>query len=157
MVAETAMSDRKYRHRGYQDDDRDDRDHRQRPRGEGGGAPRGVEGGPRGRGVGLPSSVAFKCAVCGRQVPERQVGFDSTCTGCGKPLHTCTNCAFFDTGARFECRKPVPERIESKAKANQCTFFQPKAVRDLRSKRTPGDAGSPSDARAAFDALFKKK
>ena len=154
------MSDRKYRHRGYQDDDRDDRDdrdRRSRPPGEGGGRRPGVEGAPRGRGVGIPASVAFKCSVCGRQVHDSRVAFDAACSGCGKPLHSCTNCSFFDPGARFECRKPIAKRVESKTKANQCTFFQPKVVRDLRSKRTTGDASSPGDARAAFDALFKKK
>lgn len=148
------MSDRKYRHRGYQDDDDRDRAPRE-PRGPAG--PPRLEGSPRGRGVGLPGSVTFRCAVCGREMKEASVPSDAACPGCGKPLHSCTNCSFFDTGARFECRKPIPARIESKSKANECELFQPKQIRDLRSQKTPtGDAGSPSDARAAFDALFKK-
>jgi len=143
------MSDRKYRHRGYMDDDRDE----PRPKRQGGGGPGRIEGAPRGRTAGLPSEVVFACAVCGRRIRVLEgIEPDATCAGCGKPLHTCTNCAHFDTSARFECRKPVPARIESKAKANRCELFRPKMVRDL-SARGPA---TPDDARAAFDALFKK-
>lgn len=146
------MSDRKYRHRGYQDDDRDDRERRPP-------APRTdpltrtrVDGAPRGRGLGSPGEAVFKCAVCGRKAALGTVAPDSRCAGCGKPLHSCTNCAFFDTGARFECRKPIAARVESKVKANECTFFQPKTVRELGQ----AEPARPPDARAAFDALFKK-
>ena len=143
------MSDRKYRHRGYMEDDRDE----PRPRRREGGGPGRLEGAPRGRTAGLPADVVFACAVCGRKVRVLEgIEPDALCPGCGKPLHTCTNCAHFDTSARFECRKPVPERIESKSKANRCELFRPKMVRDLAAR---GPA-TPDDARAAFDALFKK-
>jgi len=146
------MSDRKYRHRGYQDDDRD-RDREPRPRRtDDRGKPR-LEGAPRGRGVGMPTQLTFKCAVCGNAMKDVAIELDSSCPSCGKPLRSCTNCGFFDSSARFECRKPVEARIESKVKANRCEFFQPKAVRDLRSAK---QEGSPDDPRAAFDALFKK-
>ena len=145
------MSDRKYRHRGYQDDDRDrDREPKPRRRDEH-GKPR-LEGAPRGRGVGLPGKVTFKCAVCGHAIEDVSIEADSSCPSCGKPLRSCTNCSFFNTSARFECRKPIEARVESKTKANQCEFFQPKAIRDLRSAKPEG----AQDARAAFDALFKK-
>jgi hypothetical protein len=150
------MSDRKYRHRGYQDDDRDrdrDRDRGQRSRGPSGPRPSRLDGAPRGRGVGLPTAVTFKCAACGQEI-KRLSTFEPTdrCPGCSKPLHSCVNCAFFDTSARFECKKTIPARLDSKTKANECEHFQPKTVRDLRSQ-TPS---TPTDARSAFDALFKK-
>ncbi len=143
------MGDRKYRHRGYMDDDDErERPARRQPSGHG-----HMEGAPRGRGVGLPGDVVFSCARCGTKIKQLGViAADARCPTCGEPLHTCTNCAFFDTTARFECRKPVKARIEGKSKANQCPYFRPKAVRDL-SSRGPS---SPDDARAAFDALFKK-
>ena len=149
------MSDRKYRHRGYQDDDRE------QPRGPKRGGPphsRGLEGAPRGRGVGIPADAVFKCARCGTTPHETKIHKHSTCSECGSALHSCTNCTFFDTGSRFECRKTIPKRVESKTKGNDCDLFQPKTVRDLRSSRAKMETGrsTPNDARAAFDALFKK-
>ena len=146
------MSDRKYRHRGYQDDDRDREPKPRKPPQRGPGQ---FDNGPRGRGLGAPTTVAFKCAVCGHSMNQMAVEFDTPCPGCGKPLHTCTNCTFFDTSARFECKKPIQGRIDSKVKANTCELFRPKAVRDLRSAKQETSEG-PQDARSAFDALFKK-
>jgi len=147
------MSDRKYRHRGYQDDDRDHDDRRQQPRRpyDDHGKPR-LEGAPRGRGVGLPAEAVFKCALCGHALKHATIAPETACASCGKPLHSCTNCSFFNTGARFECTKPLTARIESKSKANDCEHYQPKTIRDLKSKSSK----APQDARSAFDALFKK-
>ena len=149
------MSDRKYRHSGYQDDDDRDREPRRPSSG-----PRtfGLEGAPRGRGVGVPAEATFKCARCGAEVKNPEIFKDTTCPSCSNSLHSCTNCTFFNTGSRFECRKPLDARIESKTKANQCALFEPKFVRNLKSTRTKMEQGpsSPTDARSAFDALFKK-
>jgi predicted RNA-binding Zn-ribbon protein involved in translation (DUF1610 family) len=144
------MSDRKYRHRGYQDDDHDrERQQRQRPKTD--GAKR-YDGAPRGRGVGTPTAIAFKCSRCGHEIEEGKITAESKCSSCGSALHTCTNCSFFDTGARFECQKPIAKRVESKSKANSCSFYKPKAVRDLKAAQPE----KTTDARSAFDALFKK-
>lgn len=148
------MSDRKYRHRGYQDDDHE----RDGPRPSSQRQPRGLEGAPRGRGVGIPAESVFKCARCGTEIEQPEITEASTCPSCNSALHSCSNCTYFNTGSQFECRKPIPARIESKTKANRCEFYEPKAIRNLRSSRTKMEAGtsSPTDARAAFDALFKK-
>jgi len=146
------MSDRKYRHRGYQDDDRErerQRQEHERPKTDG---VKRYDGAPRGRGVGAPTAVAFKCARCGHELGDGAVVKASTCPSCGSPLHVCANCSFFDTGSRFECKKPIAKRVESKTAANDCSFFKPKSVRDLRAAQ-PEKA---VDARSAFDALFKK-
>lgn len=153
------MSDRKYRHRGYQDDDRDREPKPQRPKPSG---PRNYDDGPRGRGLGAPTKVSFRCARCGRDLVNITVENDTTCPGCQSPLHSCSNCTFFDTGAPFECRKELEARVESKTKANDCAHFHPKSVRDLGIKasengRNDGPGGTnPNDPRAAFNALFKK-
>jgi predicted RNA-binding Zn-ribbon protein involved in translation (DUF1610 family) len=144
------MSDRKYRHRGYQDGDREDRE-RKPPRTDQRGQ-RGPDGAPRGRGVGSPTVVTFKCSVCGHELRDLSIDTDTPCPSCGKPVRTCTNCSFFNPSARFECRKPLEARVENKAKANQCQLFQPKAIRDLRAAKPE----KTTDARAEFDALFKK-
>jgi hypothetical protein len=82
----------------------------------------------------------------------------------------------FDSSTRFQCTKLVPARIVVKDQANDCAFFAPaltvardvvhnggaqngyagngsaRAV-DTSAVQTPRSA---SDARAAFDSLFKK-
>lgn len=151
------MTDRKYRHRGYQDSDRDREERRPPERSQEQGEPARprLEGAPRGRGLGSPTTVAFKCSDCGAEIKTglSQVATDSLCPGCGKPLHTCSNCTFFDSSARFECRKPILARVESKTRGNDCRYYQPKTVRDLRQSAP----STPADARSAFEALFKKK
>lgn len=138
------MSERKYRHRGYQDHD-DDRSSRH------GDPPRrhAPNLGPRGRGLGRPTASTFRCAVCGR-AHEAPVEEGTCCSACGAALHTCTHCAHFDTSARHECRKPVVAPIAGKAKANDCSLFDPRVTRELATEAT-----APADAKAAFDALFK--
>jgi hypothetical protein len=146
------MNDRKYRHRGYQDDDRDrEPQERQKPKTDG---VKRYDGAPRGRGLGAPTTVAFKCARCGHQLANPEISTATTCSSCGDALHSCANCTFFNTGSRFECQKPITARMESKTKGNDCSFFSPKAVRDLKIEAQQG--GTPNDPRAAFNALFKK-
>ena len=146
------MNDRKYRHRGYQDDDRDRQPQQKRERPKTDGVRR-YDSAPRGRGLGAPTKVSFKCARCGHELAQPKIAIDTNCASCGDALHSCSNCSFFNTGARFECQQPIAKRVESKAKGNECKFFKPKAVRDLKVE-TP--EGSSNDPRAAFDALFKK-
>ena len=146
------MNDRKYRHRGYQDDDRDRQPQQKRERPKTDGVRR-YDSAPRGRGLGAPTKVSFKCARCGHELAQPKIAIETNCASCGDALHSCSNCSFFNTGARFECQQPIAKRVESKAKGNECKFFKPKAVRDLKVE-TP--ERSSNDPRAAFDALFKK-
>ncbi len=74
---------------------------------------------------------------------------------CGADLHTCGNCRFFDTTTTWECRANIPARVANKHARNECTFFQPKVVRDLAADKGR-QPQTPDDARKAFDALFKK-
>ena len=141
------MSDRKYRHRGYGDTYHE-------PEGSSRGAksgPRPQREGPRGRGLGAPTADVFRCRDCGeKQQLEAAITAESRCPRCGAALHSCVNCTHFDTAARFECRKPVESRQPSKTKANECPHWQAKQAREFGA-----DSSSQSDARSAFDALFK--
>ena len=153
------MSDRKYKHRGYQDGGGYSQSggQSQRPMG-----PRPepmkerIEGAPRGRTAGGFGPETFKCNKCG----EARVSLDvltpeEGCMKCGADLHTCGNCRFFDTTTLWECRENIPARVVGKHAKNECTFFQPKIVRDLAADKR-GQPQTPDDARKAFDALFKK-
>ena len=99
-------------------------------------------------------AVVFRCKHCGEKVLDLDsIGLAARCRKCGEALHACAQCAFFDPSARFECSKPIPARLVSKKAANECTFYAPAKTFDLTGSR---GAATPDDARAAFDALFKK-
>jgi hypothetical protein len=160
------MSDRKYRQRGYQDDDRE-----RRPRPPGGqGAPEGKRperepGAPAGarrissEGARNPKMMGYRevarCARCGTFV-DAQIFSKSTCSKCQQALRACVQCLHFDSGARFECTQPIPARVSPKDVANDCTHFEPRTSWERETTTTVShNPTEPSGARKAFDDLFK--
>jgi len=147
------MSDRKYRQRGYQDDDRDRPQKAQTPRqapepGAPAGARRISQDGPRN--INMPGfRQVVRCTQCGAVI-EAEVGFESRCPRCGVELHTCAQCNFFDPGSRFECMQPIPARVSPKNAKNGCVEYAPRTTVE-RETTTPRS----DDARKAFDDLFK--
>lgn len=156
-------SDRKYRQRGYQDSNRDQgREFPPKPKGP--KLPIDVTG-PR-----LPRMVqsvtASRCWNCTTTLPT-DVDFTGNCPKCQTPLHCCKQCAHFEPSTRFQCLKPIPERIAYKDRPNECALFKPRVTvaRDAATpSASPGfssgpkvvEPRNPSDARLAFDNLFKK-
>ena len=142
----------KYRQHGYQDRDRVDK-----PRGE----PREKPASPLARRdyslgpkpVNMPGTRAVsRCAQCGTVLQE--IPPTGLCPKCGFELHSCKQCMYFDPGSRFECMQPVKERVARKDARNDCTFYE---IRVTREKETSTPANQrPSDARQAFENLFKK-
>lgn len=158
------MSDRKYKHRGYQDgggygsgSSGGNGGSSHTPQGPRPDPPRQrIEGAPRGRTAGGFGPEVFKCNACGQQrISLDDPLHDEICVKCNADIHTCGNCRFFDTTTLWECRENIPARVAGKHARNQCTFFQPKIVKDLAADKG-GRHQTPDDARTAFDALFKK-
>lgn len=159
--------DRKYKQRGYMDTEAPStgapREDRFRPKGP--RPPIDITG-PR-----LPRMVetvtASRCYNCATPLPPG-FDFESECPKCKAALHCCKQCTFFEPSTRFQCTKPIPERIAYKDKANECTFFRARVTvaRDAAPAArgiapSPAASGGPGpknadDARAAFDNLFKK-
>jgi hypothetical protein len=164
--------DRKYRQNGYQDSGRDHSNGHNghferrddRPRQNGPRPPLDVTG-PR-----LPRMVqavtASRCYNCATTLPPG-TDFASTCPKCNAALHCCKQCAYFEPSTRFQCLKPVPVRISPKDTANTCELFKARVT--VARDGAPAPQFSPAavsphiaepknatDARAAFDNLFKK-
>ena len=100
-----------------------------------------------------PRASVFRCHECGEKVASPdEVGPQSQCAKCTTDLHSCRNCAFFDSAAEKECLQPIPERIQKKRANNTCALFKPVLAVDLR-----GDTGEPKqdEKRKAWDDLFK--
>ena len=136
------MTDRKYRQRGYQDEDRPTPS--QKPQ----TGPKPESFGPR-----TPKLMGFRetirCTRCGHMVSDAPAS-GARCGGCGVDLHSCIQCASFDPGSRFECMKTIPARIAPKDRDNTCPEFESKRTVE----KETGSSGPP-DARKAFDDLFK--
>jgi hypothetical protein len=165
-------SDRKYSQRGYQDNDRSNGNGRRedRPKFSGPKPPIDVTG-PR-----LPrlveSVAASRCWNCSTMLMSG-IDFNANCPKCGSALHCCKQCTHFEPSTRFQCLKPIPERVNKKDQANTCTYFKPRVTvaRDTPGPRPAMQQQAPlaskpleqisaprssQEARAAFDSLFKK-
>src|SRR5688572_15548598 len=146
------MSERKYRQRGYQDDDRERQPKapaRQPPEpGAPAGARRLSQDGPKN--INMPGfRDVVRCSQCGTIVAT-EIGADSRCARCGTDLKSCAQCRSFDPGSRFECMETtLTARIAPKNTRNTCPLFAPRTTveRETTTPRT-------DDARKAFDDLF---
>jgi hypothetical protein len=149
---------RKYRQRGYQEDDRDD--DRSRP-----SAPqrRPLTKEERIHRKGMRHAIdrdareVLRCHVCGRGISEfGTIASSSTCPHCDAALHCCRTCTHFDSAARWQCRADIREPVSDKNKANQCEAYGPRLVLDSTGRRTakPG-TGKSGDPRSQFEDLFK--
>ena len=159
--------DRKYKQHGYMDSD----SAASSPRGDDRPRPRGPRPpidvtGPR-----LPRMVAAvaasRCYNCATTLPT-DYDFSGECPKCKVALHCCKQCSYFEPSTRFQCTKPIPERIAYKDSQNSCEFFRARVTVARDSAPPPSmmrpDGGRPdvaapktaNDARIAFDNLFKK-
>lgn len=137
---------RKYRQKGYMDAyEHEKREKKQAP-------PKKGEGlGPRAPQMPGTRRVS-RCAQCGTVLPVALDLFGQ-CPQCGFELHSCKQCAHFDTASRYECTQPIPERIAQKDARNDCQYFALRTV--VEREASPGGV-RPEDARRAFENLFKK-
>ncbi|MFB3854834.1 MAG: hypothetical protein ACE148_13540 [Vicinamibacterales bacterium] len=145
------MSDRKYRQRGYQDEEPRERKP-QKPR-------EAPSAGPPGRvmqraeGPKTPNLMAahevVKCSRCGNRIVSA-IDPESRCSRCGSDLHACAQCTYFDPGRRFECMQPISARVAPKDARNACTFYAPRTTIERQTGST-----APNSARKAFDDLFR--
>lgn len=135
--------DRKYKQRGYQEDE-------SQPRGR---APMD-SGMPRTRVI-TTYKETVRCDQCGTDLStEFEVGEGTSCPKCAADLHTCRNCLHFDTSAHWQCAQPIKVRVSNKSKGNDCSYFSVRtiSVKDLG----PATPTRSDDAMKALEDLFKK-
>ncbi len=155
--------ERKYKQHGYMDHGKPEKK-KERPPAE--GRPRNQDQiGPRTpRMVGTVTRA--RCSNCGGVLTP---GFDpkGKCPRCQFDLHSCKQCAFFDTAAQFECTQRISERVPRKDLVNTCPFYESRTTVEKDTAPTSYTSGAatspaallprrPKDARQAFDDLFKK-
>lgn len=148
--------ERKYRQKGYQQDESSERKEpskTERPKQEVG---YGSRPSPR---IETRYMEVVRCSNCSTIVESvGSIGFNDQCKKCGEDLHSCKNCRYFDPGARFECQKPIEIRVAKKFEGNMCLQFATKVSIEKQQpqeqKKATKEPASPG--RVAFDALFKK-
>jgi predicted RNA-binding Zn-ribbon protein involved in translation (DUF1610 family) len=164
VSASEVRLDRKYKQHGYQDSGKPEKREKQQkdhPR-----PARQEQIGPR-----TPRMVGTvlhaRCSSCGSILP---VGFNANgaCPKCGFELHCCKQCVHFDTGAQWECTQPITAPILKKSAKNNCKLFEIRmtvekdtapiapAAPTAAQKDHSYASSRPTDARTAFENLFKK-
>ncbi|MCD6261493.1 MAG: hypothetical protein J7J52_00525 [Deltaproteobacteria bacterium] len=94
--------------------------------------------------------MKMQCVFCKKTFKTQdKIGTSDICPKCGRALHCCRQCKFFDPNAYNECRQISPERVFDKDSANFCDFFVPKGS-------TVKGRNKVRDAKAALEAFFKK-
>lgn len=91
------------------------------------------------------------CVFCQKEVSLKdKLGFREACPHCGRDLHCCYQCRFYDRTAHHECREPMADFVAEKEKNNFCDYFvfEPHLRIQTENKET---------AKAKLEALFKKK
>ena len=147
------MSDRKYRQRGYQDNNRD-----RAPRQPGPGPrrnqvlPREPAGSLRTarRTSTCPGSGTSSAAPSAGNLTPEDIGFNESMFEVRCRASLVRAMRVIRPGQPIRVPQPVSERVSPKSARNGCTFFSPRTTVE-RETTTPRN----NDARKAFDDLFK--
>ena len=93
------------------------------------------------------------CWYCGSPITESEpIGRSLTCLDCGKDLRSCKHCRHLRPSG---CAESQADKTIDKERANFCDWF---SLNPLFRNPTEGDkkaAGKVSEAKAAFNDLFK--
>lgn len=90
----------------------------------------------------------MRCVHCHKEVDTARIHIRDECPGCGRDLHACLNCEFYDRNAYRQCRESIREPVQDKERANYCDFFQ-------AAGKATTDTNSGSDTLKKLNDLFK--
>ena len=93
----------------------------------------------------------IKCSFCDKEIEfEGRVSRADICPHCGRDLHCCLQCKFYDPGSYNECKEVLAERMVDKERPNICEYFVLNGAKE-------GGFGRKAMAKQALEDLFKKK
>jgi hypothetical protein len=91
------------------------------------------------------------CAFCNQEIEfEGKVSRNDTCPKCGRDLHCCLQCKFYDSGSYNECKEVLAERMVDKERANICEYF-------VLTGSQEDESGRKATAKKALEDLFRKQ
>ena len=98
------------------------------------------------------------CWNCGAALAAGDYRRGDICAECRYETRCCRNCEFYDPSHNNACRETAAEPVPDKEKSNFCEYFQVSAKSHPEKSAGPTHpTTSTSSAKAALDALFKKK
>lgn len=63
------------------------------------------------------------CLYCGTPF-DGPVYRTTVCPKCGREMHICKNCKFYNPSSHWECREVIEEYVQDKDRANFCSNFE---------------------------------
>jgi len=94
------------------------------------------------------------CHFCGTTLDAKmRIVKDTECLSCGRDLHACVQCRFFDRTAHNMCRESQAEWVTDRERRNFCDYF----ALNLATGKGAGSSDRASTARSKLDQLFKTK
>ena len=95
--------------------------------------------------------IKGRCYFCGAEIElADKVYRKDTCPNCGRDLHSCVQCRFYDPSAPHQCKEPVAEPVRDKEKANLCTYFE------FAGRKDSSFQSEKELAKKKLEELFKK-
>ncbi len=95
----------------------------------------------------------MNCWHCGRTIDTRErIGIREICPRCGRGLHCCRNCEFYDPTAHNQCRETMAELVADKERPNFCDYFAPNPA-----ARAGQGRSAEATARSKLEEIFKKR
>lgn len=148
---------RKYRHQGYRDSEREERPRDKPPPRKELTKEERIQRRSMRHAIDREANEVVRCPNCGRNAQGLgAIAADTTCPNCNAPMHCCRTCRQFDSAARWQCRAEIEAAVENKTKANDCAEYSPRLVLDVTGRRTGSGSGSGGNARSQFEDLFKR-
>jgi len=91
------------------------------------------------------------CFFCGKDVElvYRKVGRLDDCPHCGRDLHACLQCRFYDRSFHNQCIENQAAMVGDKERSNFCEFFE--FGRDVG-----GEKAKIEENKKKLDELFRK-
>lgn len=91
------------------------------------------------------------CHFCGTSLdPGMRVPREAGCPNCGRDLHACVQCRFYDPNVHNKCREPQAEWVTDRERRNFCDYFKLNPA-----GRGSGQSDRAATARTKLDQLFK--
>ena len=81
----------------------------------------------------------MNCAFCQHEITEKKIHMRDECPSCGRDLHICLNCEFYDANAYRQCRESIREPVVDKERGNFCDFFRASQRVGVQSDKASAD------------------